>query len=57
MIACVGPADYNMDETISTIRYADRARKIKNKPIKNQDPIQMELDTLKKQASFNFIFL
>ncbi|XP_065576821.1 chromosome-associated kinesin KIF4A-like isoform X2 [Artemia franciscana] len=50
MIACVGPADYNMDETISTIRYADRARKIKNKPIKNQDPIQMELDTLKKQV-------
>ncbi|XP_070168563.1 chromosome-associated kinesin KIF4-like [Polyergus mexicanus] len=37
MIACVSPADYNLDETLSTLRYADRARKIKNKPIVNQD--------------------
>ncbi|XP_058066129.1 chromosome-associated kinesin KIF4A-like [Anopheles bellator] len=38
MIACVSPADYNLNETISTLRYADRVRKIKNKPIVNQDP-------------------
>ncbi|XP_060526119.1 chromosome-associated kinesin KIF4-like [Cylas formicarius] len=31
MIACVSPADYNLEETLSTLRYADRARKIKNK--------------------------
>ena len=37
MIACVSPADDNIDETISTLRYADRARKIKNKPIVNLD--------------------
>ena len=37
MIACVSPADDNIDETISTLRYADRARKIKNKPIVNRD--------------------
>ena len=36
MIACVSPADSNIDETISTLRYADRARKIKNKPIANK---------------------
>ena len=37
MIACVSPADSNLEETISTLRYADRARKIKNKPIVNKD--------------------
>ena len=37
MIACVSPADSNLEETLSTLRYADRARKIKNKPIINRD--------------------
>ncbi|GLV42213.1 Kinesin-like protein at 3A [Carabus blaptoides fortunei] len=46
MIACVSPADYNLDETISTLRYADRARKIKNKPIINQDPQAAEIARL-----------
>ncbi|GBG25574.1 Kinesin-like protein KIF3B [Hondaea fermentalgiana] len=38
MIANCGPADYNYDETLSTLRYADRAKKIKNKPKINEDP-------------------
>ena len=38
MIANVGPADYNFDETISTLRYANRAKNIKNKPRINEDP-------------------
>ena len=38
MIACVSPADSNMEESLNTLRYADRARKIKNKPIVNIDP-------------------
>ena len=38
MIACVSPADSNMEETLNTLRYADRARKIKNKPVINWDP-------------------
>ena len=38
MIANVGPADYNYDETISTLRYANRAKNIKNKPRINEDP-------------------
>ncbi|XP_014603835.1 PREDICTED: chromosome-associated kinesin KIF4 [Polistes canadensis] len=46
MIACVSPADYNMDETLSTLRYADRARKIKNKPVVNQDPRVAEINRL-----------
>lgn len=37
MIACISPADTNSEETLSTLRYADRAKKIKNKPIVNQD--------------------
>lgn len=49
MIACVSPADYNLEETLSTLRYADRARRIKNKPIVNQDPRAAEIARLKQQ--------
>ncbi|XP_053328913.1 chromosome-associated kinesin KIF4A [Spea bombifrons] len=50
MIACVSPADSNMEETLNTLRYADRARKIKNKPIVNTDPQAIELQRLKQQV-------
>lgn len=46
MIACISPADYNFEETLSTLRYADRARKIKNKPIVNFDPKTAEINRL-----------
>jgi len=45
MIAAVSPADYNYEETLSTLRYAARAKAIKNKPIVNEDP----KDTLLKE--------
>ncbi|KAK6625174.1 hypothetical protein RUM43_005465 [Polyplax serrata] len=51
MIACVSPADYNLDETLSTLRYADRARRIKNKPIVNQDPKSAEISELKRKIN------
>lgn len=38
MIAAVSPADYNYEETLSTLRYASRAKSIKNKPRINEDP-------------------
>lgn len=38
MIANIGPADWNFDETISTLRYANRAKNIKCKPKINEDP-------------------
>lgn len=38
MISNVGPADYNYDETMNTLRYAQRAKSIKNKPKINEDP-------------------
>ncbi|RUS72535.1 hypothetical protein EGW08_019702 [Elysia chlorotica] len=47
MIACVSPADSNIEETLNTLRYADRARKIKNKPIINRDPQTAEIMRLK----------
>ncbi|KAJ8686503.1 hypothetical protein QAD02_022297, partial [Eretmocerus hayati] len=55
MIACVSPSDADADETLSTLRYAARARCIKNKPIVNEDPkdallrqYQLELQRLRK---------
>jgi hypothetical protein len=45
MIAAVYPADYNYEESLSTLRYASRAQAIKNKPIINEDP----LDALLKE--------
>lgn len=38
MIAAISPADYNFEETLTTLRYASRAKNIKNKPRVNQDP-------------------
>ena len=38
MIANIGPADYNTEETLSTLRYASRAKNIQNKPRINEDP-------------------
>jgi len=38
MISNVGPADYNYDETLNTLRYASRAKNIKNQPKINEDP-------------------
>lgn len=51
----ISPADNNYDETLSTLRYANRAKNIKNKPRINQDPkdallsqYQDEIRTLKE---------
>jgi len=38
MIACLSPADNNYEETLSTLRYANRAKNIRNKPRINEDP-------------------
>lgn len=38
MIANVGPAASNAEETLSTLRYANRAKNIKNQPRVNEDP-------------------
>ena len=38
MIATISPAACHLEETLSTLRYADRAKRIKNCPIVNEDP-------------------
>ena len=38
MCANAGPADYNYEESLSTLRYANRAKNIKNRPVINEDP-------------------
>lgn len=38
MVANMGPADWNYDESLSTLRYANRAKNITNKPRINEDP-------------------
>ena len=67
-VACVqvantGPADYNYDESISTLRYANRAKNIKNKAKINEDPkdallrqFQKEIEELKKQLQDGWCF-
>lgn len=55
MIACLSPADNNYEETLSTLRYANRAKNIQNKPKINEDPkdallrqYQDEIDRLRQ---------
>ncbi|MCO5581252.1 hypothetical protein L7F22_035130 [Adiantum nelumboides] len=49
MIACVSPADANAEETLNTLKYANRARNIQNKPIVNRDPIAAEMQRMRQQ--------
>lgn len=37
LIACIGPAKCNYDETMSTLRFASQTKNIKNKPVINED--------------------
>ncbi|KAG2014032.1 kinesin [Coprinopsis cinerea AmutBmut pab1-1] len=47
MIAAISPADY--EETLSTLRYADQAKKIKNKAVVNEDPNAKLVRELKEE--------
>ncbi|XP_065072197.1 kinesin-II 95 kDa subunit-like [Rhopilema esculentum] len=56
MVANMGPASYNFEESLTTLRYADRAKRIKNKPKINEDPkdallreFQEEIAKLKRE--------
>ena len=51
MIACVSPAESNYEETLSSIKYASRARNIKNKPIVNRDANSMLIEALRNQIT------
>jgi hypothetical protein len=47
MIACVSPAESNYEESLNAVKYASRARNIKNKPVVNRDPNSVIIDSLK----------
>lgn len=49
MIACVSPAEFNFDESLNTLKYASRARNIKNKPVVNRDPNSALIAQLRQQ--------
>ncbi|CAD8061158.1 unnamed protein product [Paramecium sonneborni] len=48
MIACISSAAINYEETINTLKYASRAREIKNNPTKNIDPHTAQIMNLKQ---------
>ncbi|KAG2466284.1 KIF27 protein, partial [Polypterus senegalus] len=55
MIACISPSSSNFDESLNSLKYANRARNIKNKPIVNYNPewdrideMELEIHALKE---------
>ncbi|KOM47746.1 hypothetical protein LR48_Vigan07g145000 [Vigna angularis] len=49
MIACVSPADTNAEETLNTLKYANRARNIQNKAVINRDPVGAQMQRMRSQ--------
>ncbi|KPM37059.1 Kinesin-like protein KIF1C [Neonectria ditissima] len=51
MIAAISPADINYDETLSTLRYADSAKRIKNHAVVNEDANARMIRELKEELA------
>lgn len=51
MIAAISPADLNYEETLSTLRYADSAKRIRNHAVVNEDPNARMIRELKEELS------
>uniref|UniRef100_A0A1B6MUI6 Kinesin motor domain-containing protein n=1 Tax=Graphocephala atropunctata TaxID=36148 RepID=A0A1B6MUI6_9HEMI len=51
MVACVSPARSNVTETLNTLRYAARAKKIRTKPIVVMDPREALIVSLKREVA------
>uniref|UniRef100_A0A0G4IF29 Kinesin motor domain-containing protein n=1 Tax=Chromera velia CCMP2878 TaxID=1169474 RepID=A0A0G4IF29_9ALVE len=56
MIACISPSEFSSEETVNTLKYANRARNIKNRPVVNRDPraakivaMQDEIEALRSE--------
>ncbi|XP_057976157.1 kinesin-like protein KIN-4A isoform X1 [Malania oleifera] len=52
MIACISPADINVEETLNTLKYANRARNIQNKPVVNRDLVSNEMQKMRQQLEY-----
>jgi Kinesin motor domain len=51
MIATISPALDNAEETLTTLRYANRAKQIKNKPVINEDPKDARIREFKDEIA------
>ncbi|KAG9987942.1 kinesin family protein, partial [Aureobasidium melanogenum] len=51
MIAAISPADINFEETLSTLRYADSAKRIKNHAVVNEDANARMIRELKEELA------
>ncbi|XP_061549094.1 kinesin-like protein KIF1A isoform X2 [Phycodurus eques] len=51
MVAALSPADINYDETLSTLRYADRAKQIRCNAVINEDPNNRLVRELKEEVA------
>ena len=51
MIACVSPSDRDFMETLNTLKYANRARNIKNKVTANQDKTSRTILLLRQEIA------
>jgi hypothetical protein len=57
MICCVSPAEINFFESLNALRYANRARNIRNKPVVNRDPTNALISSLRGQIRVGYITL
>ncbi|OON22728.1 kinesin motor domain protein, partial [Opisthorchis viverrini] len=51
MIACISPSDCDFLETLNTLKYANRARNIRNRIVMNQDKTSKQLSALRAQLA------
>ena len=49
MIACISPSDCDFMETLNTLKYANRAKNIKNKVTVNQDKTSKQIAALRME--------
>merc|ERR1712084_161315 len=49
MICAISPASSNYEETLSTLRYADRAKRIKNSAVVNENPADKMIRQLREE--------
>ncbi|GAB5370985.1 hypothetical protein AAMO2058_001540100 [Amorphochlora amoebiformis] len=53
IIACISPADVNFEESLTTLKYADRAKKIKNRAIINEEEDRRAFEVKLMQREIN----
>ena len=60
LVVCVmfnSTADINFEETLNTLKYANRARNIRNKPVINRDPQSVMLNQLRQEIRVRIVVI